>query len=337
MPQVLVFGKNGQLAQALARCGALDGKVSLKFIGSSQFNLDTQLFDIYKLITKYNNIDAVINAAAYTNVDRAETSGCEQAYRLNALAPEQIAKACNAINIPLLHISTDCVFDGNMRIAYKPKDKASPINFYGQSKLDGEIFIRNNGERNTTFRTSWVFSPQGQNFFGTMLRLAKEKPSISVVNDQIGSPTYADHLAKALLHACQTMIDNPLMRLAPIYHIAGTGTPVSRYEFASKIFETAKLKIKLNPISSDSFGAAAQRPTFCALDTESFEREFDYKLPNWQDGLRQAISQTAGWKHEYKKRDYSSRRQRHTPLPNDIGAEQTAHAHLRQAYDLLPA
>ena len=289
MMRVLVFGKNGQLARALARNADISESTSLKFIGSSTLDLSAQLSDIYNLIYNMSDIDAVINAAAYTNLDNAETRDCEQAYALNALAPEQMARACKVKNIPFLHLSTDCVFDGDQRAPYQPNDNPNPVNFYGLSKLDGENFVRAVSGKNIVFRTSWVFSPGGQNFFGTMLKLGQNNPSIHVVDDQTGSPTYADHLAAALLNACTKMVQNEHIPLAPIYHIASTGAPISRYHFAKKILAMAGLETRVKPISSASFGAAAQRPTFCALDCASFERDFDYNLPKWQDGLKQAV------------------------------------------------
>ena len=290
MMRVLVFGKNGQLARALARNANIDKNVSLRFVSSSTLDLSTQLSDISTVISNKKNIDAVINAAAYTNLDNAETRDCQKAYALNALAPEQMAKACKTKNIPFVHLSTDCVFGGNKRVPYKPNDKPGPINFYGYSKYEGEKFVRAVGGRSIVFRTSWVFSPEGQNFFGTMLKLAQKNSTINVVDDQIGSPTYADHLARALLHACTTITRNKNRTFAPLYHIAGTGAPVSRYHLAKQIFKMAGLKTDVRPISSTQFAAAAQRPAYCALDSASFERDFGYNLPNWQDGLKLAVS-----------------------------------------------
>ena len=291
MTTFLVFGRYGQLAQALARQENTAG-VTLKFMGSKEFNLENRLLQISKLISKFGNIDGVINTAAYTNVDKAEHEDCQRAYVLNVQAPVQMAKACRAQNLPFLHVSTDCVFGGDKRAPYTFDDQPSPVNFYGFTKLLGERAIADIGGRSCVFRTSWVFSPQGKNFFTVMLGLGRAGKPIKVVDDQIGSPTYADDLALALLHAGKHMAANPRAKLPPLTHISGKGAPVSRYDFARAIFSQAGLPLKISPISSAAFGAPAQRPAYCALDTAKFEATFSYQLPKWRAGLKRALAQS---------------------------------------------
>jgi len=291
MTTFLVFGHHGQLAQALARQASSAG-VTLKFMGSAEFNLENNLAQIPDLISKFSNCDGIINAAAYTNVDKAEHEDCLRAYALNVQAPSQMAKACRAQNLPFLHVSTDCVFSGDKTMPYTCQDQPNPVNFYGYTKLLGERAIAKIGGRSCVFRTSWVFSPQGKNFFTVMLNLGRTGNPIKAVNDQIGSPTYADDLACALLHAAQKMAKNPQMKHPQIVHIAGKGAPVSRYDFARAIFMAAGLPVNISPISSEAFGATAQRPAYCALDTADFEATFSYQLEEWRSGLKRAFSQS---------------------------------------------
>jgi len=290
MISLLVFGRNGQLAQALTRTAEKSG-VKLRFMGAAEFNLENRLRQIPDLIAKYGNIDGVLNTAAYTNVDNAEYQDCEQAFVLNTEAPAHMASACKALNLPFLHVSTDCVFRGAGSTPYNTHDETTPVNFYGYTKLLGEQAVQAIGGRSCVFRTSWVFSPQGKNFFTVMLGLGRAGKSIKVVDDQIGSPTYADDLASALLHAAKQMIARPHEKVPPIAHICGKGAPVSRYDFARAIFAQAGIPLNIAPVSSKTFGATAQRPAYCALDTSGFEATFDYELQDWRSGLKRAITQ----------------------------------------------
>lgn len=291
MTRILVFGKHGQLATALAEASKNTG-FKLDFTGSSEFNLIEQITDIYDYIVNSTTINAVINASAYTNVDKAEMQGAEDAWVLNALAPEQMAKACKARKIPFFHVSTDSVFNGNKTAAYLPDDPVAPVNFYGLTKLKGERLIQDVGCAGSIFRTSWVFSKTGHNFVNAMLALAKKHTRIQVVDDQLGLPVYAPDLARALLQAVDKMISNPTQKFDPAYHIVGGGSPINRYEFAKLIMQTAGLKIKVDPISSAQFAAPAPRPQNAVLDTRSFTSTFKVELPDWRIGLKQMLSES---------------------------------------------
>jgi len=287
--RILVFGKNGQLATALADV-ASGTEFDLEFIGSYEFNLIEQASDIYNYITNFMSIDAVINASAYTDVDKAEMQGAKDAWILNTLAPEQMAKACKVRGIPFFHVSTDSVFNGNKSAAYRPDDAVDPVNFYGLTKLEGERLVRSVGGHNIIFRTSWVFSKTGHNFVNAMLALARKHTHIKVVDDQTGLPIYAPDLAQALLHAAGKIISNPAQATDPVYHIAGGGQSINRYEFAKLIMRTAGLKTQVEPISSAEFDAPAPRPKNAVLDTRSFTSTFGAGIPDWKIGLREMLS-----------------------------------------------
>jgi len=287
--RILVFGKNGQLATALAEVN-VNAKFQLKFIGSSEFNLIGQITDIYDYIINIASIDGVINASAYTDVDKAEMQGSENAWILNALAPEQMAKACKARNIPFFHVSTESVFAGKNSTPYLTTSKEIPANFYGFSKLEGERLVQLVNGTGTIFRTSWVFSNTGHNFVKAMLRVAKKYETIQVVEDQTGLPTYAPDLANAILKASRYTFANPSIKLDQVYHIAGGGTPTNRYDFAKLIIQSVGLKTRVEPISSKQFSAIAPRPQYAVLDTGSFTSTFGVDLPDWQIGLKHMLA-----------------------------------------------
>jgi len=295
MTRILVFGKNGQLATALAKTqfGAQTSpEFNLKFVGSSEFNLIKQVTDIYKYILTVKPIDGVINASAYTDVDKAEIHGAEDAWVLNALAPEQMAKACKALNIPFFHVSTESVFAGVKSTSYKPNSAVSPANFYGLTKLEGEHMVQAVNGIGAIFRTSWVFSNTGHNFVTAIRGVARKHKTIQVVADQMGLPTHASDLANALLDAVRFTLANPYKKFDPVYHIAGGGVPISRFDFARLIVQSAGLKTRVEPITSSQFAAIAPRPKNAVLDTESFTSTFGIDMPDWQIGLKHMFSKT---------------------------------------------
>lgn len=296
MPRILVFGKNGQLASALA-VAAVSAEYQLAFFGHSEFNLIEQVNGIRDFIGNYDGIDCVINASAYTNVDKAEQADWQAAVKLNTLAVSQMAQACQKKNIPFIHISTESVFDGHKNEAYLPTDKTCPANFYGLTKYLGEDFTHRTGGRNIILRTSWVFANTGHNFVKAILNAASKNKTIQVVDDQIGLPTYAPVLANAVLAVANKMIAEPDAQLDFIYHIAGGGPQIDRSKFAELIIQMTGLSTKVEPISSERFAAPAPRPKNAVLDTESFTSTFDLELPNWQLGLKHMLSRI-GQTHE---------------------------------------
>ena len=289
MTCILVFGKNGQLATALAEA-SVGTEFQLEFVSSFEFNLIKQAADIQEYIANEASIDGVINASAYTNVDKAEMQAPEEAWVLNALAPEKMAKACKARNIPFFHVSTESVFDGENSTPYAPNCAVNPANFYGLTKLEGERLVLAVNGTGAIFRTSWVFSNTGDNFVKIILGLAKKHKTIQVVHDQIGLPTFAPDLANALLTAARYTLANPAKKLDPVYHIAGGGMFISRYDFAKYIIQSVGLKTKVEPISSQQFAAIAPRPHNAVLDTGSFTSTFGVDLPDWKIGLKHILS-----------------------------------------------
>jgi len=280
----IVIGKNGQLAQAFKY---LLGDKAVYF---SHSDLDfTDIEKIRETLSKYN-AEAIINTCAYTAVDKAEEEE-DKARKANALLPKAIATYCKNADIPFIHYSTDYVFSGQGDGPYNEGDKTSPINIYGKTKLEGERSVIETGGKYLIFRTSWVYDGYNKNFFCTMMRLGKEREELSVVDDQIGAPTYAPALAKRTLEAL-----NNIQGEFPsgVYHLCGAGQ-TSWYGFASKIFEKAKkqgiqLKIhKINPIPSSSYPTPAKRPLNSRLNCSKAESVLKIKMPNWQISLEEAI------------------------------------------------
>lgn len=286
-----VIGNTGQLSKALQRQGPLGGHTIISYSRE-----DLELSDSPTLIDSFigelpNSIDAVIIAAAYTGVDQAE-SEYELAYTTNAKAPTIIAAACKKRNLPLIYISTDYVFDGNSSKPYQTTDITTPINAYGRSKFSGEEGIVSSGCRCAILRTSWVFDGTSSNFMTTMLRHAITKSELRVVDDQIGRPTYAGHLADAVLVVAQKLCGSDLNGEI-IYHVSGSGLATSWAGFAMEIFKICEPalthKITVIPVPSYEYPAVAKRPSYSVMDTSRFEFAFAQKLPNWKEGIHAAF------------------------------------------------
>lgn len=280
--RILIFGENGQVAQCL--CEEAIGVHEAVAKGSSQ--VDLFLSGASQSAIQDFAPDAVINAAAYTAVDKAEED-IEAANRLNAEAVGEIAAGAHKAQAAFIHISTDYVFDGAGDKAYKEEDQANPLNVYGAGKLAGEEAAIAAHPECVILRTSWVFSEYGGNFVKTMMRLGVEHESLNIVDDQIGGPTYARDIAKAAL-----IIAAKKHRGAPgngVYHYQGTPT-VSWAGFASKIFELAQITCEAKPILTSAYPTPAQRPLRTILDCSKIERDFGVAQPDWRIGLRQTIS-----------------------------------------------
>lgn len=289
-PNILVFGKTGQLARALAKqirfynCKAV-------FIDRATCDLSGTTDSIKKFIKNHHRLDAVIIAAAYTNVDLAETEP-KKAFAVNEQACAAIATGCKELDIPLVHISTDYVFDGEGHEPYLPHHQTAPLGVYGASKLAGEKAISQSGCRAVILRTSWVFDGTGKNFLTTMLRLGKTHNNLRVVNDQIGRPTYAGHLAQATLTAVNSLIKQQ-PNITGIFHVSGSGAPLSWATFAEEIFlksHEINRPIKIIGIPSSEYPQPASRPKYSVLDLSLFEDMFDLTLPDWKLGLSEALN-----------------------------------------------
>ena len=282
---VLVTGASGQLGQALQSIANQYSDIIFDFYASSE--LDITHLEQCKSVFQKVNPDFCINAAAYTAVDKAESEP-EKARLINVIGAQNLAKACKESNTVLLHISTDFVFDGTATKSYTEENTPNPTGVYGQTKLDGEKAIQAILEKYFIIRTSWVYSEFGNNFMKTMLRLGKERDSLSVVNDQIGTPTNAVDLAKALLTIIITChAKNSSASDYGIYNFSNEGQ-CSWYDFAKKIFEIHKIEIDLQPIPTSSYPTPAKRPAFSVLDKSKIKNVFGVEVVEWEECLKSA-------------------------------------------------
>lgn len=278
---VLVSGANGQLGQSFQYIAPNYPEIDFVFCASD--DLDITNIDNCKTVFSKAKPDYCINAAAYTAVDKAESEP-GKAHLINVVGARNLAEVCKIHNTVLLHISTDFVFDGDKNVPYTEADTPNPTGVYGQTKLDGERAIQAIFENYYIIRTSWVYSQFGNNFMKTMLRLASERDSISVVNDQIGTPTNAVDLAKALIQIVSTHNRQLTTGNFGIYHFSNEGQ-CSWYDFAQKIFEINNININLQAIPTTSFPTPAKRPKYSVLDKTKIKAAFGIEIGNWQDSL----------------------------------------------------
>ncbi len=288
--RILVTGTSGQLAQSLLAAG-LAADVDVVALRRPQLDLTlpgtlrTALADVMP--------DIVVNAGAYTAVDKAESEE-SQAYKVNAAGAGELGQQCQRAGVALIHISTDYVFDGTKPAAYMESDPTAPINAYGRTKLAGEQAVAAGCERHVILRTSWIYSPYGANFVRTMLRLGAERPEVKVVDDQRGCPTFAPHLAEAILDVSRQIVqlkggNGPW----GVYHAAGSGE-TTWCGFARSIFAATAARglptPKLTPITTAEFPTPARRPANSRLDCSLLEQTFGVRLPDWQEGLASCLA-----------------------------------------------
>jgi dTDP-4-dehydrorhamnose reductase len=273
--KILVFGKTGQVARELRR------QADVIALDRSQADLSDPA--ACAAIVRHSDVDVIINAAAYTAVDQAETNE-GLATTINAVAPTEMAKAAAARGLPFLHVSTDYVFDGSGSAPRTPEEPTAPINAYGRSKLAGEQGVVAAGGTYAILRTSWVFSAHGANFVKTMLRLGKERSAISVVDDQIGGPTPAADIAATLLKMAEQLHpDN-----SRTYHYAGA-PDVSWKDFATEIFLQAGLPVEVSGIPTSSYPTPAERPLNSRIDCTAMQNTFGISQPDWRLGLTKVL------------------------------------------------
>lgn len=275
--KVLVFGHTGQVARELARF-ASDLSFCLTFVGRK--DADLLYPDQCKKVILSKKPDAVINAAAWTSVDKAESFE-NQASIVNGESPGAMAKACKMLSIPLLHISSDYVFDGSGKSPWVPNDIVNPISAYGRSKLLGEKLIIESGAHSIIMRTSWVFSSHGSNFVKTMLRLGNERDEINVVGDQIGGPTSASSIAKSILVLIEGLLHG---KPGGIVHFSGE-PDVSWAEFAKSIINGADLECKITSIGTKDYQTPAPRPFNSRLIDPKLNSYGIYR-PDWTEDLK---------------------------------------------------
>jgi dTDP-4-dehydrorhamnose reductase len=279
---VLVTGANGQLGQSIKFIA--NKYPTIQFIYTDFHEMDiTNIESCTNAFLKYKP-QFCINTAAYTAVDKAESEP-EKAHLINSIGPENLAKVCKENDTILLHISTDFIFDGTLKTPYLESDLPNPQSVYGQTKLEGEIAIQNTWEKHFIIRTSWVYSQFGTNFMKTMLRLASERNSLSVVSDQIGTPTNAVDLAEALLTIIQSPITHhPSPTTFGIYNFSNEGQ-CSWYDFAAAIFKQKELKIDLKPIPTSAYPTPAARPAYSVLDKTKIKNTFNIEVNEWKTSL----------------------------------------------------
>lgn len=279
---VLVTGANGQLGQSIQFIANKCPNIQFVYTDFQEMDI-TNLESCQTLFATYKP-HFCINTAAYTAVDKAESES-EKAHLINAVGPENLAKVCKEYDTILLHISTDFIFDGTSTKPYLESDIPNPKSVYGQTKLDGELAIQKNWEKHFIVRTSWVYSQFGANFMKTMLRLASERDSLSVVNDQIGTPTNAVDLAEVLLKIINTQNLKPnIQHLFGVYNFSNKGV-CSWYDFAKEIFRINYISINLQPIPSSAYPTPAKRPAYSVLDKSKIKSVFGVEIKNWEESL----------------------------------------------------
>ncbi|HVM89444.1 MAG TPA: dTDP-4-dehydrorhamnose reductase [Puia sp.] len=279
-PTILVTGANGQLGCEMQSASSAYPQFSFMFFSRSDLPVDN--FDKISEFFKKYHPSFCINCAAYTAVDKAE-SDKENAFLVNAEAVRVLASTCCSFKTKFIHISTDYVFDGNSSIPLKEEDKTNPVNIYGASKLKGEELALRENVETVIIRTSWVYSEFGNNFVKTMIRLMKEREAINVVDDQIGSPTYAHDLAVAILNIIQSG------KFVPgIYNYSNEGE-ISWYDFALAIKEMIGSSCKVNPIPSSQYPTPAKRPHYSLLDKTKIAATYPVTIKNWKEGLALCI------------------------------------------------
>ncbi len=291
--KILLFGKNGQVGWELQR--SLSPLGELVALDSRSGNLCGDFTDPKGLAETVRKVapDIIVNAAAHTAVDRAESEP-DLARTINATAPSLLAEEAKKLNAWLVHYSTDYVFDGSGEKPWKESDPTGPLNVYGKTKLEGEDLIVQSGCRHLIFRTSWVYGARGGNFAKTMLRLAHERDAIKVIADQTGSPTGADLLADVTAHAIRAARHNS--DISGLYHLVAAGE-VTWHGYASFVLDFARqkgisLKAKtIEPVPTSEFPTPARRPRNSRMNTEKIKAAFDLHLPDWQSGVERMLTE----------------------------------------------
>jgi len=286
--KILVTGKNGQLGRSIQNLISNFNCHEFILVGREELDLSSSE-GISKYFGTHSYFDVIVNCAAYTAVDRAEDE-TDLADKINHQAVKKLAEFANSKNAKFIHISTDYVFDGKNESLYLESDNPNPINVYGKTKLLGEKTVLETMPNNALIiRTSWVYSEFGNNFVKTMLKLGYEKNEINVVSDQIGSPTYAIDLARAILHIISN--DNFSKKSFPteIFHFSNMGE-TSWSDFAKEIFKVSNLNCKVTPIDSEQYPTPAIRPQNTTLSKEKITNHFRLQIPSWQQSLKECLN-----------------------------------------------
>lgn len=281
--KVLINGASGQLAGALKRSSPVSAALEVVYLSRSEWDIADPAAN--RRVLELHKPDVLVNTAAYTKVDHAEKELAE-ASAINHLALRSLSEAANACGTKLIHISTDYVFDGYSREDNSEDDPCFPINNYGLTKRLGELALQSQCQDYIILRTSWLYTFIGNNFFNTILRLAEEKAEISIVSDQVSSPTYADDLAKTIWE----IITSKHKDLKGIFHYSNSGE-ASWFQFAKEIVRLSGKSCKVKDIPSSAYPQAAKRPTYSKLNTEKIAKQLNLNIPSWQNGLERCWEQ----------------------------------------------
>ncbi|KOY50653.1 dTDP-4-dehydrorhamnose reductase [Polaribacter dokdonensis] len=283
---ILITGANGQLGSEINDIKDNYKAHNLIFKGSSA--LDICNYNQLESFLVENNIEAVINCAAYTAVDKAEK---EQgiAKEVNAIGVLNIVNALKKTEGKCIHISTDYVFDGNSFLPYQEEDEINPIGVYGNTKREGELAILDNDIDAIVIRTSWLYSSCGNNFVKTMMRLGNEREELGVIFDQVGTPTYAKDLAKTCLEILTNKEKEKISRNGKLYHFSNEGV-ASWFDFATAIMDISNTNCNVKPIETKDYPTLAKRPHFSVLNKSKIKKDFGIEIPYWREALKQCIS-----------------------------------------------
>ena len=282
---ILITGSNGQLGSEIKGLAANYKNFNFFFMDLPELNickseeLNTFLVD--------QNINAVINCAAYTAVDKAEKDE-HTAQKVNSEGVLNLVNALKKVNGKLIHISTDYVFDGNHSQPYKESDRVSPVGVYGETKRAGELAVINSSIDALVIRTSWMYSVYGNNFLKTMLKLGHDKDELGVIFDQVGTPTNASDLAKTCLDILAYSKEAYMNSKGKIYHYSNEGV-TSWYDFAKAIMELGSIDCKIRPIETKDYSTPAKRPHYSVLNKSKIKTDFNIQIPNWRDSLNKCI------------------------------------------------
>jgi dTDP-4-dehydrorhamnose reductase len=288
MQTLLITGSNGQLGSELKLLSSSFPQVKYIFNDIDTLNIidNSAVADFFSSCRP----DIVINCAAYTAVDKAETEN-NLAYQINEKAVENLQNACKRFNTKIIHISTDYVFDGKNYLPYKETDVANPLSVYGKSKLAGEKHLEGN-KNALIIRTSWLYSSYGSNFLKTIIRLSSERNELKVVYDQIGTPTYAFDFASAILLIIKKIVNDERSFCPGIFHYSNEGV-CSWYDFANEIIQIRGSSCKVYPIVTDEFPTLAVRPSYSVLDKSKIKQAYDIQIPWWKDSLKDCLIRIA--------------------------------------------
>ena len=286
--KILVTGKNGQLGKSIHKI-VTNNEQTDEFVFVGREELDLGSTDSITSYFNHNNFDIIINCAAHTAVDKAEEEAV-LANQINHLAVAQLAQIAKTQQAKLIHVSTDYVFDGESDKPYTEADATSPINIYGKTKLAGEQTLKEIMPTDAIIiRTSWVYSEYGNNFVKTMLRLGKQRDELSVVGDQIGSPTYATDLANAILDTMQNKAFKEVEQETQVYHYSNAGE-ISWYEFAKEIFELADIQCSVSPITTEQYPTPAKRPKNTLMNKDKIAKTFSVNIADWKESLNTCMT-----------------------------------------------